>query len=233
VKILYVEDDPEAQAFVQRALRESGFVVDTASDGASGLELALGGAYDVLILDVKLPGLDGFEVLRRLRAAGQSVPVLFLTAQGEVGSRIRGLDLGADDYLAKPFALGELLARLRAVARRHGRQPADGVLQVADLLVDSDRHYVERGGKRIPLTPKEFQLLEYLALNEGYVISRSMIAEKIWGHGFESYSNAIDVHVNNLRRKLDRGHGTKLIHTAKGLGYVLEDRGAEDAKPSE
>jgi two-component system copper resistance phosphate regulon response regulator CusR len=187
----------------------------------------------VLILDVKLPGLDGFEVLRRLRAAGQSVPVLFLTAQGEVGSRIRGLDLGADDYLAKPFALGELLARLRAVARRHGRQPADGVLQVADLLVDSDRHYVERGGKRIPLTPKEFQLLEYLALNEGYVISRSMIAEKIWGHGFESYSNAIDVHVNNLRRKLDRGHGTKLIHTAKGLGYVLEDRGAEDAKPSE
>jgi two-component system copper resistance phosphate regulon response regulator CusR len=233
VKILYVEDDPEAQAFVQRALRESGFVVDTASDGASGLDLALGGAYDVLILDVKLPGLDGFEVLRRLRAAGQSVPVLFLTAQGEVGSRIRGLDLGADDYLAKPFALGELLARLRAVARRHGRQPADGVLQVADLLVDSDRHYVERGGKRIPLTPKEFQLLEYLALNEGYVISRSMIAEKIWGHGFESYSNAIDVHVNNLRRKLDRGHGTKLIHTAKGLGYVLEDRGAEDAKPSE
>jgi two-component system copper resistance phosphate regulon response regulator CusR len=233
VKILYVEDDPEAQAFVQRALRESGFVVDTASDGASGLDLALGGAYDVLILDVKLPGLDGFEVLRRLRAAGQSVPVLFLTAQGEVGSRIRGLDLGADDYLAKPFALGELLARLRAVARRHGRQPADGVLQVADLLVDSDRHYVERGGKRIPLTPKEFQLLEYLALNAGYVISRSMIAEKIWGHGFESYSNAIDVHVNNLRRKLDRGHGTKLIHTAKGLGYVLEDRGAEDAKPSE
>jgi two-component system copper resistance phosphate regulon response regulator CusR len=233
VKILYVEDDPEAQAFVQRALRESGFVVDTASDGASGLDLALGGAYDVLILDVKLPGLDGFEVLRRLRAAGQSVPVLFLTAQGEVGSRIRGLDLGADDYLAKPFALGELLARLRAVARRHGRQPADGVLQVADLLVDSDRHYVERGGKRIPLTPKEFQLLEYLALNEGYVISRSMISEKIWGHGFESYSNAIDVHVNNLRRKLDRGHGTKLIHTAKGLGYVLEDRGAEDAKPSE
>jgi two-component system copper resistance phosphate regulon response regulator CusR len=233
VKILYVEDDPEAQAFVQRALRESGFVVDTASDGASGLELALGGAYDVLILDVKLPGLDGFEVLRRLRAAGQSVPVLFLTAQGEVGSRIRGLDLGADDYLAKPFALGELLARLRAVARRHGRQPADGVLQVADLLVDSDRHYVERGGKRIPLTPKEFQLLEYPALNAGYVISRSMIAEKIWGHGFESYSNAIDVHVNNLRRKLDRGHGAKLIHTAKGLGYVLEDRGAEDAKPSE
>jgi len=230
VKILYVEDDPEAQAFVQRALRESGFVVDTAGDGTSGLELAIGGAYDVLILDVKLPGLDGFEVLRRLRAAGQSVPVLFLTAQGEVGNRIRGLDLGADDYLAKPFALGELLARLRAVARRHQHQPADGVLRVADVVLDSDRHYVERAGKRIALTPKEFQLLEYLALNAGYVVSRSMIAEKIWGHGFESYSNAIDVHVNNLRRKLDRGHGTKLIHTAKGLGYVLEDRGAESGK---
>jgi two-component system copper resistance phosphate regulon response regulator CusR len=227
MKILYVEDDAEAQAFVQRALRESGFVVDTAGDGATGLELATSGAYDVLILDVKLPDLDGFEVLRRLRATGNEVPVLFLTAQGEVGNRIHGLELGADDYLAKPFALAELLARLRAVARRHHRAPADGVLRVADLVVDSERHYVERAGKRISLTPKEFQLLEYLALNEGYVVSRSMIAEKIWGLGFESYSNAIDVHVNNLRRKLDRGHATKLIHTAKGLGYVLEDRGED------
>jgi two-component system copper resistance phosphate regulon response regulator CusR len=228
MKILYVEDDPEAQAFVQRALRESGFVVDTAGDGATGLELASSGVYDVLILDVKLPGLDGFDVLRRLRSAGHDVPVLFLTAQGEVGNRIHGLELGADDYLAKPFALGELLARLRALARRQKRQAPDGVHRIADLVVDSERHYVERGGKRIALTPKEFQLLEYLARNAGYVVSRSMIAEKIWGHGFESYSNAIDVHVNNLRRKLDRGHARKLIHTAKGLGYVLEDRGEDE-----
>jgi two-component system copper resistance phosphate regulon response regulator CusR len=229
MKLLYVEDDPEAQAFVARALRESGFVVDTAGDGAAGLELALGGAYDALILDVKLPGLDGFELLRRLRRAGVEVPVLFLTAHGEVGDRIHGLELGADDYLAKPFALAELVARLRAVVRRHLRQPKDGVLQVADLVVDSDRHYVERSGKRIQLTPKEFQLLEYLALNAGYVVSRSMIAEKIWGHGFESYSNAIDVHVNNLRKKIDRGSAKKLIHTTKGLGYVLEERD-EDAE---
>jgi DNA-binding response OmpR family regulator len=224
MKILYVEDDPEAQAFVARALRESGSVVDTAGDGLTGLELAAGGAYDVLILDVKLPGIGGFELLRRLRRSGVEVPVLFLTAHGEVSDRIQGLELGADDYLGKPFALGELLARLRAVVRRHQRQPKDGVLEVGDLVIDADRHHVERAGKRIQLTPKEFQLLEYLALNAGYVVSRSMIAEKIWGHGFESYSNAIDVHVNNLRKKVDRGGGRKLIHTMKGLGYVLEER---------
>jgi DNA-binding response OmpR family regulator len=224
MKILYVEDDPEAQSFVARALRESGSVVDTAGDGLTGLELAAGGAYDVLILDVKLPGIGGFELLRRLRRSGVEVPVLFLTAHGEVSDRIQGLELGADDYLGKPFALGELLARLRAVVRRHQRQPKDGVLEVGDLAIDADRHHVERAGKRIQLTPKEFQLLEYLALNAGYVVSRSMIAEKIWGHGFESYSNAIDVHVNNLRKKVDRGGGRKLIHTMKGLGYVLEER---------
>jgi two-component system copper resistance phosphate regulon response regulator CusR len=223
MKVLYVEDDPEALAFVSRALRESGFVVDTAGDGESGLELASAGAYDVLILDVKLPGMSGFELLRRLRRGGRDVPVLFLTAQGEVSHRIEGLELGADDYLAKPFALAELVARVRAVARRRLRLSAEGVVRVADLVVDFERHYVERAGKRVQLTPKEFQLLEYLATNAGYVVSRSMIAEKIWGHGFESYSNAIDVHVNNLRKKVDRG-ARKLIHTVKGLGYVLEER---------
>jgi len=224
MKVLYVEDDPEAQAFVSRALRESGFVIDTAGAAEAGFELASAGAYDVLILDVKLPGMSGFELLRRLRRAGVDVPVLFLTAQGEVADRIEGLELGADDYLAKPFALAELLARLRAVARRHLRIAKDGVVRVGDLVVDAERHYVERAGKRIQLTPKEFQLLEYLALNTGYVLSRSMIAEKIWGRGFESYSNAIDVHVNNLRKKVERGGVSKLIHTVKGLGYVLEER---------
>lgn len=228
MKILYVEDDPEAQAFVARALRESGFVVDTAGDGDTGCALATAGAYDVLILDVKLPGMSGFELLRRLRRGGIEVPVLFLTAQAEVGSRIEGLELGADDYLAKPFALAELLARIRAVARRQQRQAKEGVVRVGDLVVDIERHHVERGGRRIQLTPKEFQLLEYLALNAGYVVSRSMIAEKIWGHGFENYSNAIDVHVNNLRKKIDRSGAAKLIHTVKGLGYVLEER-SEDA----
>jgi DNA-binding response OmpR family regulator len=229
VNVLYVEDDLEAQAFVGRALRESGFVVDTASDGEAGLERALEADYDVVILDVGLPGKDGFEMLRRMRAAGVSSPVLFLTAHAEVERRIEGLNLGADDYLGKPFAFAELLARIRAIARRQ-RPAGSGALQVADLQLDSERHAVSRAGQRIHLTPKEFQLLEYLMANTGFVASRTMIAEKIWGYGFESYSNAIDVHVNSLRKKVDREFEPKLIHTVKGLGYVLEDRsGGEQA----
>jgi DNA-binding response OmpR family regulator len=229
MKVLYVEDDAEARAFVGRALREAGFVVDTAEDGPQGFAYARDGSYDAAILDVKLPGMDGFEVLRRLRKEGVSIPVLFLTAQGEVSSRVRGLDLGADDYLAKPFALAELLARLRALTRRQQRGTPDGQLRIGDLVLDAERHHVERSGKRIHLTPKEFQLLEYLMRNEGYVASRTMIAERVWGRGFESFSNAIDVHVTNLRRKVDRGFPRPLIHTVKGLGYVCEDRGEGDA----
>jgi DNA-binding response OmpR family regulator len=223
MNVLYVEDDLEAQAFVGRALRESGFVVDTAADGQLGLERALETDYDVVILDLSLPGKDGFEVLRRMRAAGVASPVLFLTAHAEVERRIEGLNLGADDYLAKPFAFAELLARIRAVARRK-RPGASERFQVGDLELDSERHAVSRAGHRIHLTPKEFQLLEYLMANAGYVTSRTMIAEKVWGYGFESYSNAIDVHVNSLRKKVDRDFEPKLIHTVKGLGYVLEDR---------
>jgi DNA-binding response OmpR family regulator len=229
VKILYVEDDPEAQRFVQRALRENGWVVDGARDGQQGLELALGGAYDLVILDVMLPGIAGFDVLRRMRAVGVDTPVLFLTGLGEVGQRIEGLNLGADDYLAKPFAIAELLARIRAVARRRRDEPEDGRLCVADLVVDVRRHAVERAGRRIMLTPKEFQLLEYLTRNTGHVVSRTMITEKVWGHGFDSYSNAIDVHVNHLRNKVDRGFERKLLHTVKGVGYVLEDRSSPHA----
>jgi DNA-binding response OmpR family regulator len=232
VNVLYVEDDLEAQAFVGRALRENGFVVDTASDGQRGLELALGADYDVVILDVGLPQKDGFDVLRRLRAAGVDTPVLFLTAHAEVGKRIEGLNLGADDYLGKPFAFAELLARIRAIARRHRPDGASACLQVADLALDTERHSVSRAGRRVHLTPKEFQLLEYLLRNAGYVASRSMIAEKVWGYGFESYSNAIDVHVNSLRRKIDRDFEPKLIHTVKGIGYVLEDRSVEVASGS-
>lgn len=226
MKILYVEDDLEAQAFVGRALRESGFVVDLADDGPAGLETAIGGGHDVIVLDVRLPGLDGFEVLRRLRREGNETPVIFLSAQGEVTDRIEGLNLGADDYLTKPFAIAELLARIRAIERRLLRIAPDGVMHVADLELDTERQAVRRSGQAIHLTPKEFQLLEYLMRNESYVVSRTMIAEKIWGQGFENYSNAIDVHVNNLRRKVDRDFEPKLIHTRKGLGYVIEDRSA-------
>lgn len=230
VRILYVEDDPEAQAFVGRALRENGFVVDAVGDGDRGLEMAVASPYDLVLLDVALPGLDGFEVLRRMRAAGVETPVLFLTGQGRVDQRIEGLNLGADDYLAKPFAFAELLARIRALGRRLARTDADGTLRVADLVVDPERHSVERAGRRIHLTPKEFQLLEYLVRHEGYVVSRTMIAETVWGYGFEAYSNAIDVHVTNLRRKIDRPFDRKLVHTVKGLGYVLEERADEQLR---
>ena len=226
MNLLYVEDDLEAQAYVGRALRENGFVVSTAADGRKGLELALATDYDVVVLDVGLPGRDGFEVLRGMREAGVQSPVLFLTAHGEVTKRIEGLNLGADDYLAKPFAFAELLARIRAIARRQRGDLAGDRLQVSDLVLDAERHAVTRAGRRVHLTPKEFQLLEYLMRNTGFVVSRTMISEKIWGYGLESYSNAIDVHINTLRRKVDRAFGAKLIHTTKGIGYVLEDRSA-------
>ena len=202
-------------------------MVDTAGSGEAGYELALAGDFDLLILDVVLPEASGFELLRRLRVAGVQTPALFLTAQGEVGHRIEGLDLGADDYLAKPFAFGELLARIRAVLRRRHAEPEDGCLRVADLVLDLRARSARRGGLRIDLTPKEFQLLEYLMRNAGHAVSRTMISEKVWGYAFESYSNVIDVHMNKLRRKLGAGSRPRLIHTMKGIGYLLEDRSGE------
>jgi DNA-binding response OmpR family regulator len=225
VKILYVEDDPEAREFVQKALCQHGHTADLAADGEQGLEMASTAAYDLLILDVMLPDFSGFELLRRLREAGVEPPCLFLTAQDEVSHRIEGLDLGADDYLAKPFAFAELMARIRAIARRSLGRPDDRRLQVADLVVDEDAHRVERANRRVDLTPKEFMLLVYLMGNAGHVVSRTMMTEQVWGYGFEPHNNVIDVHVNRLRRKVDRGFDRKLIHTVKGIGYVIEDRG--------
>jgi two-component system copper resistance phosphate regulon response regulator CusR len=229
VRILYVEDDPEAREFVHKALAQHGCVVDLASDGAAGLELATGEGYDLLVLDVMLPDFSGFELLRRLRAQGIETPALFLTAQGDVSHRIEGLNLGADDYLAKPFAFAELLARIRAIARRSLDRPPAERMEIADLVVDVKAHRVERGGRRIDLTPKEFNLLAYLVQNAGQVVSRTMLVEKVWGYGFDAHNNVIDVHVNRLRKKLERGFPAKLIHTVKGIGYVVEDRGVESA----
>jgi two-component system, OmpR family, response regulator len=223
MRVLYVEDDAEARELIARFLGEAGLSVETARDGRLGLERALGRAYDALVLDVKLPGIDGFELIRRIRAAGVTTPVLCLTALGEVASRVRGLELGADDYLAKPFALAELLARIRALVRRRER-PLASRMQVGDLSVDIAAHQVRRAGKTIALTPREFDLLAYLMRNEGSVVSRQMIIERVWGEGFDSYSNAIDVHVNNLRNKIDKPFELRLIHTVKGVGYVVEDR---------
>jgi DNA-binding response OmpR family regulator len=172
-----------------------------------------------------LPDLSGFELLRRLRALGVTTPALFLTAQGDVSHRIEGLNLGADDYLAKPFAFAELLARIRAIARRSLDRPPAERMELADLVVDVKAHRVERAGRRIDLTPKEFNLLAYLVQNAGHVVSRTMLVEKVWGWGFDAHNNVIDVHVNRLRKKVDREFGSKLIHTVKGIGYVAEDRG--------
>ncbi len=223
MKVLYVEDDSEARELIARFLGEAGLSVETAPDGKLGLERSLARSYDALVLDVKLPGMDGFEVIRRIRAAGVTTPVLCLTALAEVASRVRGLELGADDYLAKPFALAELLARIRALVRRRER-PLANRMQVGELCVDISAHQVKRGGKTIALTPREFDLLAYLMRHEGSVVSRQMIIERVWGEGFDSYSNAIDVHVNNLRNKVDKPFDARLIHTVKGVGYVIEDR---------
>ncbi len=202
--------------------------MDVAEDAKGGIECALRGPYDLLILDVMLPDSDGFEVLTTLRGKGVHTPALFLSARGEVADRIRGLNLGADDYLVKPFAFAELLARIQAVARRSLSEPDDGRLGMADLVLDLRRHAVERAGSPVELTPKEFSLLEYLLRNAGHAVSRTMITEKVWGLGFDTYSNLIDVHINHLRKKIDQDFEPKLIHTVKGVGYMLEERDEAD-----
>ena len=224
MRILYVEDDPTAREYIQKGLREQGHVVDATGDGAAGLEQALSTSYDLLILDVMLPGLDGFEVIQRIRDAGVETPVLFLSARGDVADRVRGLNLGADDYLPKPFAFAELLARIQAVSRRRTPEPDDGMLRVADLELDLRRHTVHRGEQAISLTSKEFALLDYLMRSRGHVLSRTMIIEKVWGYSFDSYSNVIDVHIAHLRKKIDRDFDRGLLHTVKGVGYILDDR---------
>jgi DNA-binding response OmpR family regulator len=222
MRLLYVEDDLESQSYVRGVLEEAGIEVDVAGDGRLGLTKALEGDYDVAVFDVMLPEISGLEMIKHLRAARIETPVLFLTAQGEVSHRIEGLNLGADDYLSKPFAIAELIARIHAISRR--RNVRETILRTANLSVDPERRAVYRDELRIELTPKEFKLLEYLMRNAGRVVSRAMITEKVWGYGFESYSNSIDVHVNHLRHKVDRNYDPRLIHTVKGVGYILEDR---------
>ena len=222
MRILFVEDDPVAREYIHKGLREHGHVIDLAEDGLGGLEKAKTGAHDLIVLDVMLPEIDGFEVLRELRASGSSTPVIFLSARGEVGDRVKGLRLGGDDYLAKPFAFAELLARVQAVGRRHSPEPEDGILRVADLSLDLNRHTVSRARHPIQLTQKQFALLDCLMRAQGRVVSRTMLIEEVWGYSFESYSNVIDVHIANLRKKIDHGFEPKLLHTVKGIGYVLD-----------
>lgn len=221
MKILVVEDEPKTAAYLRNGLVENGFVADVSQRGDDGLHAATAGDYDLIILDVMLPERDGWSVLSALRAAGRRTPVLFLTARDGVQDRVKGLELGADDYLVKPFAFSELLARVRSVLRRGpGRQP--DVLRVADLEIDVTRHHAFRDGHRIDLTPKEFLLLSLLARRSGEVLSRTFIAEHVWDMNFDPGTNVVDVHVRRLRSKVDEPFERKLIRTVRGLGYVLE-----------
>lgn len=223
VRILIVEDEAKTAAYLRKGLAESGFVVELATRGDDGLHLALTQEFDVLVLDVMLPGRDGWSIIEALRQAGNSTPVLFLTARDTVPDRVKGLELGADDYLVKPFALSELLARVRSILRRSpGRQPE--LVQVADLTLDLIRHKAMRAGERLDLAPKEFALLSLLARRTGEVLSRTLIAEQVWDVHFDSDTNVVDVAVRRLRRKTDDPFPRRLIHTVRGLGYVLEER---------
>jgi two-component system copper resistance phosphate regulon response regulator CusR len=224
MKLLLVEDDQNTILYLQKGLTESGFVVDVAEGGENALNLADARQYDLVILDVMLPGRDGWSVLRELRVRGKQMPVLFLTARDTVEDRVKGLELGADDYLVKPFAFSELLARIRTILRR-STKPQQDLLRVSDLEVDLVRHRATRSGQRLELRPKEFALLALLARRTGEVLSRTFIAEQVWDMNFDSDSNVVDVHVRRLRKQLDDPFDRKLIHTVWGAGYVLEDRG--------
>lgn len=221
MRILVVEDEHKTADYLKKGLSENGHVVDTANHGEDGLHLAMTEEYDLVVLDINLPGRDGWSILQTLRRAGRQVPVLILTASDKVEERVRGLNLGADDYLVKPFAFSELLARVRSVLRRGPvRQPER--LVVADLELDLPRHRASRAGQRLDLTPKEFALLALLARRRGEVLSRTIIAELVWEMHFDSDTNVVDVAVSRLRTKVDDPHALKLIRTVRGVGYTID-----------
>jgi heavy metal response regulator len=216
-----VEDEKKVASFIKQGLEEEGYAVDVAPDGEKGLEMALDRVHDLIILDISLPKIDGLQVLKKLRQQRVSIPVLLLTVRAAIEDKVLGLDAGADDYLTKPFAFEELVARVRALMRRRAEaEPA--LLRVADLILDPARRVVSRGGEKIEMTAKEFALLEYLMRNPGRVLTRTQIIEHVWNYDFDTMTNIIDVYVNYLRKKIDSGRDPKLIHTVRGVGYVLK-----------
>jgi two-component system OmpR family response regulator len=225
MKILLIEDDSETADYVGNGLREQGHVLDSVGNGREGLLLAAGGEYDLLVVDRMLPGLDGLAIVRTVRAAGVKTPVLFLTTLGGIDDRVEGLEAGADDYLVKPFAFAELLARLNALARRPPLGVASTVLRVADLEVDRLQRRVTRGGQDIALQPQEFRLLEYLMRHAGRVVTRTMLLEHVWEFHFDPQTNVVETHISRLRSKVDRGFESELIQTVRGSGYVLRAPG--------
>ena len=229
MRILVVEDEPVAATVLAKGLREHAYAVDVAGDGRSAFEHATVNDYDLMIVDVLLPGMNGLELCGRLRKDGVTAPILMLTARGEPDQRVEGLDAGADDYLPKPYHFPELLARVRALLRR-GPALASVVLEVDDLRIDTRARRVERAGKLVLLTTKEYALLEYLARRRGEVVGRADIAEHVWDDSFDPMSNLIEVYIQRLRRKIDDGHPVRLIHTHRGAGYTLDILDAQDAE---
>jgi len=227
MKILIVEDEVKIGEYLRQGLTEAGFVVDLIRNGLDGHHMAMTDSYDLIVLDVMLPDVDGWRILQSLREAGNQVPVLFLTARDSVDDRVKGLELGADDYLVKPFAFAELLARVRTLLRRGTVAATDTTLKVADLELDLMRRRVTRGGRRIQLTAKEFSLLELLMRRQGEVLPRSLIASQVWDMNFDSDTNVIDVAIRRVRVKIDDGFDTKLIHTVRGMGYMLDVPGED------
>jgi len=221
VKVLLIEDDQETSAYIARGLREQGHVVDLAASGRDGLFLAADGGHDVLVVDRMLPGLDGIGLVQALRGMKVRAPVLFLTALGGVGDRVRGLDAGADDYLVKPFAFAELLARINALSRRPPLTDAPVVLRVGDLELDLLKRTVTRAGQPIELQPREFQLLEFLLRNADRLVTRTMLLEAVWDFHFDPRTNIVETHMSRLRAKLGQGGGAELIYTVRGAGYIL------------
>jgi heavy metal response regulator len=220
MRILIIEDEKKVAGFIKKGLEEETYAVDVAYDGEEGFHLAAMNQYDMIILDLMLPKMDGLEVLTRLRDKKVSTPILLLTAKDAVEDKVTGLNKGADDYLTKPFAFSELLARLRSLLRR-GQAETQTDLKVGDLILDMVSHKVSRDGEEIELTGKEYSLLEYFMRNEGKVLTRTMIAEHVWDYNFDTFTNVIDVYVNHLRKKIDKKYPAKLLHTLRGVGYVM------------
>ncbi|MBW1971569.1 MAG: DNA-binding response regulator [Deltaproteobacteria bacterium] len=221
MKILLVEDDIDTKKFLKKGLEENYYSVETTSSGLEALEYIESQPFDLIILDIMLPELDGISLLKNIRKRGNFIPVILLTVKDSNEEIIAGLDAGADDYITKPFSFNQLLARIRAVTRR-GKQYTPSLLKVADLFLDQISRRVYKGDKEIVLTPKEFSLLEYLLLNKGRIVTRTMILEKVWNLDYDGFSNVVDVHINHLRKKIEKDSSFKFIHTVKGVGYILE-----------